>query len=77
MLQTLDDLPIELARKRILGTRQAAAYVGVSLRQWEQMRAAGGTPPAVQITAKKLGYTVESLIAWIAARTQSHDRPAA
>lgn len=68
MSVNLDDLPPELAQKRVLGTRQAAAFVGLSVPEWERRRAAGETPTAVQLGTRKLGYTVESLIAWIAAR---------
>jgi predicted DNA-binding transcriptional regulator AlpA len=75
MSQTLDNLPPELAQKRILGTRQAATFVGVSPRTWEQMRAAGKTPAAVHLGTRKLGYTIESLIGWIAERT--HEQTAA
>jgi predicted DNA-binding transcriptional regulator AlpA len=60
----------ELAQKRVLGTRQAAAFVCLSVPEWERRRAAGETPPAVQLGTRKLGYTIESLIAWIKARQQ-------
>jgi predicted DNA-binding transcriptional regulator AlpA len=70
MAPTLNDLPAELAAKRVLGTSQAAAFVGVSVRSWERMRAEGKTPPAVQLGTRRLGYTVEALNMWIVARTQ-------
>jgi predicted DNA-binding transcriptional regulator AlpA len=70
MSPSLNDLPSEIAQKRILGTAQAAAFVGISVRAWERMRANGDAPPAVKISERKLGYTVESLTAWIASRTQ-------
>jgi predicted DNA-binding transcriptional regulator AlpA len=69
MSPALNDLPPEIARKRVLGTNQAATFVGVSSREWERFRAAGKTPPSVQLGTRKLGYTVESLLAWIAERT--------
>ncbi len=68
MSPSLNDLPPELAQKRVLGTRQSAAFAGVSDREWDRLRAAGKTPPPVQLGSRKLGYTVESLIAWIAER---------
>jgi predicted DNA-binding transcriptional regulator AlpA len=70
MSASLDSLPPELAQKRVLGTRQAAAFVGLSVPEWERRRAAGKTPTPVQLGTRKLGYTVESLIAWIKARQQ-------
>lgn len=71
MAGTLNDLPPELACKRVLGTREAAAFVGLSVRAWERLRTARETPAPVQLGTRKLGYTAESLIAWVAARTQT------
>jgi hypothetical protein len=65
-----EDLSPELAAKRVLPTRRAAAFVGCSLRDWNRKRAAGETPTAVELNAQRLGYTVEDLIAWIEARKQ-------
>ena len=76
MSPTLYDLPPELAQKRVLGTSQAAAFVGMSVRAWERLRADGKTPAAVQLGTRRLGYTAESLIAWIADRTQAQSTAA-
>lgn len=64
------NLPPELADKRVLGSKKAAAFVGLSDREWERRRAAGETPAAVQLGTRKLGYTIESLISWIEARKE-------
>jgi predicted DNA-binding transcriptional regulator AlpA len=69
-LSDFAELPPELAGKRVLGTKKAAAFVGLSDREWERRRAAGETPTAVQLGTRKLGYTIESLVAWIEARTE-------
>ena len=60
-----------LEGKRVLPTKMAAAFCGVSLRNFERDRARGLTPPPVRRGLQALGYTVESLIAYNAARTQS------
>jgi predicted DNA-binding transcriptional regulator AlpA len=57
MSTSLNDLPPELAQKRVLGTSQAAAFVGVSVRAWERLRANGETPAPVQLGTRRLGYT--------------------
>ncbi len=64
------ELPPELARKCVFGSKKSAVFSGLSLREWERLRAAGQTPPAVKLGTRKLGYTVESLIAWIEARKE-------
>jgi predicted DNA-binding transcriptional regulator AlpA len=65
------ELPPELAGKRVLGTRKAAEFVGLSDREWDRRRAAGETPTPVELGTRKLGYTVESLVAWIEARKKN------
>jgi predicted DNA-binding transcriptional regulator AlpA len=57
--------------RRVLNTRDAAAFVGLSMRGWERLRAAGETPSAVQIGIRKLGYQITDLLAWIESRKQS------
>jgi predicted DNA-binding transcriptional regulator AlpA len=69
-MSNLPDMPSELAGKRVLGTRHAAAFVGLSTREWDRRRAAGDTPEPVMLGARKLGYTIESLVAWIEARKE-------
>ena len=61
-------LPPELAVKRVLSTKKAAEFVGLSDREWDRRRAAGETPVPVELGTRKLGYTVEDLLAWIDAR---------
>jgi predicted DNA-binding transcriptional regulator AlpA len=66
----LCDLSPDLAQKRVLGTRQAATFAGLSVRDWERKRAAGETPAAVNLGTRKLGYQVVDLLAWIESRKQ-------
>lgn len=65
------DLPPELAGKRVLGSKKSATFVGLSTREWDRRRAAGETPEPVMLGTRKLGYTIESLIAWIEARKRA------
>lgn len=70
-MTTFADLPPELAGMRVLGTRKAAEFVGLSDREWDRRRAAGETLVPVELGTRKLGYTVESLIEWIEARKEN------
>jgi predicted DNA-binding transcriptional regulator AlpA len=65
------DLPIALAGKRVLPTKKACSFVGVSPTEWDRLRALGATPAPVKLGIRKLGCTVESLVGWIQARQQS------
>jgi hypothetical protein len=70
-MTTTFDLPLAIALKRVLGTKKAAEFVGLSVREWNRRRAAGETPAPINLGTRKLGYTVESLVAWTEARRES------
>jgi predicted DNA-binding transcriptional regulator AlpA len=67
-LSNFSDLPPELAGKRVLQSPRAAAFVGLSYRQWKRLRAEGKTPPTIELGPRTYGHTLESLLAWIEAR---------
>lgn len=67
----LADLPSETANKRVLPTRLAAQFCGISVREWERRKAAGETPAAVELGTRRLGYQISDLIAWIEARKKA------
>jgi predicted DNA-binding transcriptional regulator AlpA len=75
MSATLDALPAEIARHRVLSTRDACEFVGVSISEWRELRDRGEAPTPILIGTKKHGYRVGDLIDWIASRAQQ--RPAA
>jgi hypothetical protein len=57
------NLPLEIQLDRIFTTRQAAEFKGLSLRQWQRMKAAGKTPKPVARGVKAEGYKLRDLIA--------------
>jgi hypothetical protein len=67
-MTTFADLPPETANKRVLGTRKAAEFVGLSERAWRRLRIAGETPSPVILNTNKFGYQIADLIAWIEAQ---------
>jgi predicted DNA-binding transcriptional regulator AlpA len=67
---SLDKLPPEVARHRVLGTRDACEFVGLSVAEWRKMRSAGEAPAPILITSRKHGWRVGDLIDWIAARAK-------
>jgi predicted DNA-binding transcriptional regulator AlpA len=76
-MSVLDQLPPEIARHRVLSTRDCCEFVGVSIAEWRRMRRAGEAPPPILIGTQKQGWRIGDLIDWIASREQPQDRPAA
>jgi predicted DNA-binding transcriptional regulator AlpA len=68
MSSTLDTLPAELARHRILDTNETCKFIGVSVAQWRRLRSGGEAPAPVMIGTRKHGWKVGDLIAWIDSR---------
>jgi predicted DNA-binding transcriptional regulator AlpA len=55
---------------RVLNERDAAQVIGVSPRTWDRLRARGETPPATKISARRIGYRVADIKAWLDARRE-------
>jgi hypothetical protein len=55
MSSTLDSLPTELARHRILNTREACEFVKISIPEWRRMRADGEAPALCSVRASTAG----------------------
>lgn len=63
-MTTLASLPLELARRSIIGTRDAAAYCGVSEKTFRRMQAAGTIPTPLKLSIRKLGWRIGDLLDW-------------
>jgi predicted DNA-binding transcriptional regulator AlpA len=61
MLDILDSV-------RILDERTTIKVVGVSPRTWDRMKARRETPPATQISDRRIGYRIIDLKAWLDSR---------
>jgi len=53
---------------RILRTPEVSSLTGLSVSTLEKLRLTGNGPPFIQLTARLVGYRMEDLRAWIAAR---------
>lgn len=60
----LADLPPDIARRRILGTRDAAAYCGVSEKTFRRMQASQTIPTPLKLSIRKLGWRIGDLLDW-------------
>jgi predicted DNA-binding transcriptional regulator AlpA len=64
----LADLPVELARHRVLNTPDTCKFLGISVAQWRELRRLGETPPPIMLGTKKQGWRILDLIRWIESR---------
>jgi predicted DNA-binding transcriptional regulator AlpA len=70
-MSPLESLPPDISRHRILDTKSACAFVGVSVANWRRLRTLGQAPAPIRIGSKKQGYRLGDLIDWIEARAES------
>ncbi len=64
----------KMSTSRILRTRKAASYVGLSASTLEKMRLSGDGPRFVRL-GRVVGYDVQDLDAWIDQRRAQTSRP--
>jgi predicted DNA-binding transcriptional regulator AlpA len=69
-VSALDALPPEIVRHRVLATRDACEFVGVSIAEWRRMRRRGEAPPPIMLGTQRQGWRVGDLIDWIERRKQ-------
>ena len=51
--------------KRILRTREAAAYIGLAAATLEKRRVAGEGPRFIRLGGRSIGYAIEDLDEWL------------
>lgn len=71
---TLNRLPSEMNRARVLSSAQAAELTGFSLSHFRRLCRSGKVPKPVQLGGRKLGWRFGALVDWIEA--ESNDRAA-
>jgi predicted DNA-binding transcriptional regulator AlpA len=68
MSSTLDSLPTELSRQRVLNSSEAAMFVGLSLPHFRRLYRAGKVPRPLQLGERKLGWRIGDLVDHLAAK---------
>ena len=62
---------------RLIDEREAANFLGYSVRALQNWRVRGGGPRFVKVSGRSVRYRRRDLIAWIEERTCSHTTEAA
>lgn len=65
----LDDLPIELARRRIFTTEETCKFLGISVAQWRRLRDLSEAPLPVMLGTKKQGWRLGDLVDYVDSKT--------
>jgi predicted DNA-binding transcriptional regulator AlpA len=70
-MNTLEHLPDELSKHRILSAAQAAELWGVSLPLWRRLYRAKAVPSPIKLSERRLGWRASDLIDGLENRAQS------
>ncbi|WP_139221035.1 helix-turn-helix transcriptional regulator [Methylobacterium brachiatum] len=65
---TFESLPPEFSRRRLLGTRDAAKFIGVSEKTFRRMKERGQLPQHVTPSNRKLGWMIGDLSDFVGCR---------
>lgn len=61
-------LPESVALHRVLRTRDAAEFCGLSVSHFRRLHSRGEIPRAVRLSERRLGWRIGDLVAWISSR---------
>jgi prophage regulatory protein len=61
-------LPADLGRHAVLNTAQAAEFLNFSIPHFRRLYRSGAVPAPIQLSSRKLGWRVTTLIEWLASR---------
>jgi predicted DNA-binding transcriptional regulator AlpA len=61
----LSRLPPSVTDNRILKTDEAAALAGYSVAHWREMYRDGRVPTPIRLSARRYGWKVSTILAWL------------
>lgn len=67
-MNSLDHLPPDIARRRVIGTKDAAAFCGLSVVTFRRMHDRKAVPTAIRLSERRMGWRIGDLIDWGDAR---------
>ncbi|KAB0680153.1 helix-turn-helix transcriptional regulator [Aureimonas leprariae] len=64
------ELPADLARQRVIGAAEAAAFLNISLPHFRRQYRLGRVPAPIRLTERKLGWRVGTLVDFLNAASK-------
>jgi prophage regulatory protein len=68
MTKSLDYLPAEFNRQRVLSAAEAALFLNLSLPHFRRLYRNGGVPAPIKLSTRRVGWQMSVLIGWVEAR---------
>ncbi|MFC1459590.1 helix-turn-helix transcriptional regulator [Microvirga arabica] len=65
----LGNLPLEVARHRVLDVKQTAALLSLSVPSVRRLHRQKQIPEALRISSRRIGWRLGDLVDWLAARS--------
>ncbi|GLS42923.1 putative DNA-binding transcriptional regulator AlpA [Methylobacterium brachythecii] len=69
----LADLPPDVARRRIIGTRDAAAFCGLSIPTFRRLHDRKAIPAGIRLSERRLGWRIGDLSDWTDCRAAGRE----
>lgn len=66
----LGEYPPEIARARVLSTKEAAKFCGFDVQMWRRMLAENNVPRPIKLSERKLGWRVGDLVDFVNRRAE-------
>ncbi|WP_152044878.1 helix-turn-helix transcriptional regulator [Aureimonas psammosilenae] len=67
---TNSPLPADMARNRVVGSKEAATFLNVSLPHFRRLYQTGKVPAPIKISERKLGWRVGVLVDFVNAASK-------
>ncbi len=72
-MSAIASLPLELVRHRVLGTKDAAAFIGLSVPTFRRLKDRRIIPMPILLSERRLGWRVGDLADWLDGRAAGLD----
>lgn len=69
----LHHLPSDISRHRVLATKDAAAFCGLSVTTFLRLRGKRSIPAPIRLSERRLGWRIGDLMDWQDARAAGRD----
>lgn len=67
-MTVLASLPADITRRRVVGTRDAAAFVGLSVSTFRRLKDARTIPAPIKLSERRIGWRIGDLFDYLDCR---------